>query len=147
MSSNILRVSAVCTDQTKTIITARSFQMIVDEPPFFGGEDCAPSPVEYLLASVAGCVTAIAKTLADQMGIVFYKMEIQVEGDIDSEKFFNGESLKRAGFSEIRINTFVESDLSQDRLDAWRDQVMARCPVIDNLCNPTAVKMQVRKIA
>ena len=145
MSSNILCVSAVCTEQTKTIVTARNFQMIVDEPVFFGGEDCAPSPVEYLLASIAGCVAAIAKTLAKQMGIVFYKMEIQVEGDIDSHKFFNGESNERAGFTEIRINTFVESDLSQGRLDAWRDQVMARCPVIDNLCTPTAVKMQVQK--
>ena len=40
----------------KTIINTRNFQFIIDEPEDLGGTDEAPNPVEYLLASYAGCL-------------------------------------------------------------------------------------------
>jgi hypothetical protein len=34
---------------TKTVVTARDFQIIIDEPKDLGGTDDGPNPVEYVL--------------------------------------------------------------------------------------------------
>ncbi len=144
MSNAEIRVQAGCLNgSTKTTVKVRQFELTVDEPPFFGGEDLAPSPVEYLLAGLAGCVSAIAHTLAKETGIVFQKMDICVEGDISADKFFDASSENRAGFTEIRIDIAVKSEADDAQLSAWKEQVLSRCPLIDNLRQPTSVQMSV----
>jgi uncharacterized OsmC-like protein len=43
---------------------ARQFNIVIDEPPQLGGEDLGANPVEYLLASYAGCINVVAHLTA-----------------------------------------------------------------------------------
>ena len=48
-----LSVHASAGNSTRTEIRAGRHTILIDEPPFFGGADEAPSPVETLLAALA----------------------------------------------------------------------------------------------
>ena len=48
------RVEAKSENPTRTVIKAGKFQMIIDEPENMGGTNQGPSPVEFLLAALAG---------------------------------------------------------------------------------------------
>jgi len=50
------RVRAMSESPARVSVKARSFNMIVDEPPNLGGEDRGANPVEYVLAALAGCL-------------------------------------------------------------------------------------------
>lgn len=45
----------------------------------------------------------------------------------------------RSGISEIMIYLDVESDASPEQLKDWKEQVVKRCPVIDNLLYGTKI--------
>jgi len=45
---------------TRVTAKARQFSIVIDEPPSLGGHDAGANPVEYLLASYAGCVNVMA---------------------------------------------------------------------------------------
>jgi len=51
-----LSVHASAKNSTRTEIRAGRHTVLIDEPPFFGGADEAPSPVETLLAALAGAL-------------------------------------------------------------------------------------------
>ena len=57
----VINVTAQAADSTRTYIKTGNHNIIIDEPPAFGGEDTAPSPVAMLLASLAGCINAIGQ--------------------------------------------------------------------------------------
>ena len=40
---------------------ARHFKLVIDEPPVLGGDDHGANPVEFLLASYAGCINVVAQ--------------------------------------------------------------------------------------
>lgn len=48
------KVSAKSENPTKTVVRARNFEMIIDEPKDLGGTGGGPNPVEYVLAALAG---------------------------------------------------------------------------------------------
>ena len=88
----VISVKAEAENSTVTYIDAGGHRVIIDEPPAFGGEDTAPSPVAMLLASVAGCINAIGQWTAKEMGFTIEKLDIQVDGDVDATAFFNTRS-------------------------------------------------------
>ena len=53
MSELTFKISAQSESSTKVIAKARQFEIVIDEPQNFGGNDDAPTPVETLLASYA----------------------------------------------------------------------------------------------
>ena len=63
----IINVTAEAGNSTKTYIKTGGHTVVIDEPPAFGGEDTAPSPVAMLLASLAGCINAIGQWVAGEM--------------------------------------------------------------------------------
>ena len=53
---------------------ARQFSIVIDEPPTLGGDDLGANPVEYLLASYAGCINVVAHLTAKELGIKVEKL-------------------------------------------------------------------------
>ena len=48
------RAKAESLSPTKTVVKARGFDIIIDEPTEMGGTNEGANPVEYILASYAG---------------------------------------------------------------------------------------------
>ena len=124
---------------SKFVGESRNFEITIDEPPALGGKDEAANPVEYTLASLAGCLNVVAHLIAKEFDIEIKSLKINVEGDLNPGKLLSGDATERAGFTDVRVKLDVESDAEQERLDHWLEVVQERCPVTDNLVNPTNV--------
>ena len=130
-------VSAESESETKTVVEARDFEFVVDEPSSLGGTDDGPNPVEYLIGAWAGCLNVVIHTVGEERGIDLERVEIDIEGDLDPRKFLGIDEDPRAGYREINARIEVESDADEEALEALAAEVKERCPVGDNIENST----------
>ncbi len=135
------KVMAHSENPTKTVVKARNFEIIVDEPKNLQGTDHGPNPVEYVLAALAGCLNVVGHLVAKEMGFSLKGMAIELEGGLDPAKFSGASTNNRAGYQEIRVKITPDSDATEDQLKVWLDTIEKRCPVSDNLANTTPVKI------
>lgn len=124
----------------KMVVKAGNYEIVIDK---VGGE--APSPVEYLLASYAGCINIVGEIVAKDMGIKIYDIKIEVAGTFNPSKLMTGMG-ERAGYKELSVKVYVKSDADLEALKSWLMNVKERCPVEDNLANPTPIKSHIEKI-
>jgi len=130
-------VSAESESETKTVVEARDFEFVVDEPAALGGTNDGPNPVEYLIGTWAGCLNVVVHTVGEERGIDLENVAIHIEGDLDPRKFLGIDETARAGYQEVNVRIEVESDADEEALEALGAAVEERCPVGDNIENPT----------
>lgn len=133
--------SAIAETPTRTLVTARQFKIVVDEPKGLGGSDNGPNPVEYVLASVSGCLNVVGHVVASEMGFELKGLTIEAEGVLDPARFQGTSYNERAGYKEIHIKLKPEANVDKQTLEKWRATISDRCPVSDNLSNVTPVSI------
>lgn len=116
---------------------ARQFNIVIDEPPQLGGDDLGANPVEFLLASYAGCINVVAHLTARELGINLERLEIAVQGNINPARLFGQSEEERAGFKQIDVKFSPVTDASPDLVNKWIETIKNRCPINDNLASPT----------
>lgn len=141
MPDAVFKVHGESRSGTATVVRARGFEIVIDEPPAFGGEDAGPNPVEYVLASLAGCINVVGHLVAAEMGIRIRGLKMTVSGKLNPDRFSGRSTHDRAGFKEIRVSLDAETDASEDKLAAWMHRIEQRCPVADNLGNATEIRL------
>ncbi len=124
---------------TKMKVKAGDFEIVMDK---LGGE--APSPIDYVLAALAGCINIVGTLVAKDMGINIEDLSLEIEGVFNPGKLY-GKGDQRAGYKEIRVKVKVKTDADEETLKKWLEQVEERCPVSDNLANPTPVEVKLEK--
>lgn len=134
-------VTSKSENPTKTVVDAGRFQMIIDEPKGLGGTDEGANPVEFVLGALSGCLNVVGQMVAKEMGFSLDDLEFVVEGDLDPAKFKGMPADGRAGFTEVRAFVTAKTDADNSVLQQWLEKVEERCPVSDNLSNPTPVKI------
>ncbi|AJC74327.1 osmotically inducible protein C [Pseudothermotoga hypogea DSM 11164 = NBRC 106472] len=139
-------ISATSETPTRTQVKARNFTMYVDEPPQLGGEDKGANPVEYMLAALAGCLNVVGHMVAEEMNIKLDGLTIDIEGILNPAKFQGKSDAERAGYKEINVTIRAKTNAPDDVLKKWIETVESRCPVSDNIANPTPVKFNVTKV-
>ena len=144
MSTIKFNIKARSENSTKTIVEARNFQIIVDEPKNLGGTDAGPNPVEYVLAALAGCLNVVGHLVAKEMDFTLRGIELEIEGDLDPAKFMGKTTQERAGYKEIRVILKPDADTDKETLEKWVISVKERCPVSDNIANETPVKIALK---
>jgi len=143
MSDLKFSISASSETACRTIVKTPNFSFIIDEPPSLGGTNKGPNPVEYVIGALAGCLTVVTHLVAKEMGIEMRGIKIDIEGDLNPGKFSGASTEGRAGYHEIRVSLRPDCDADQDTLAKWLKTVEERCPVSDNLANPTPVKITI----
>ncbi|PCH77355.1 MAG: osmotically inducible protein C [Flavobacteriaceae bacterium] len=139
------RVKAKSVNATKTIVKARGFEMIVDEPAGLGGTDEGANPVEYILAAYAGCLNVMAHVCAPEFGITLRGVEIDLQGNLNPNRLFGKSFEDRAGYKGIKVVLKADCDADDATLDLWIKDVVNRCPVGDNLKNTTDIVIKVKR--
>ena len=134
-------ISASAESPTKTRVSTRGFEFIVDEPPTLGGSDEGPNPVEFLLGALAGCMNVTAHQVAREMDLDVRDLEITIDGDLDPAKFMGKSDESRAGYEEIRVDIAADVDATDETIQTWLSMVEERCPVSDNLTNGTPLDL------
>ena len=102
----------------------------------------APSPIEYILAGLAGCIHAVGTLVAKELNINLKSLQVEISGDLNVDRFLGNPTPDRAGYQSIEVIIKPVADVSDETLQNWLDIVESRCPVSDNLLNPTPVKLQ-----
>ncbi len=124
MADTKIKVTAKSENKTKTVVQAKAFTMMIDEPKSLGGTNDGANPLEYLLAALSGCLNVVSHIVAKEMGF-------DLKG-LDAE---------RTGFKEIRVRIQPDADADAATLEKWIKTVESRCPVDDNIVNSTPVKI------
>lgn len=135
-------ISAVSESPARTRVSARSFTLIIDEPPALGGEDKGANPVEFLLAALAGCLNVVGHIVARELGFSLRSIAFDIGGPLNPGRLLNHPGKDRAGFKSIRVVLRVDADADRETLSRWLKIVEARCPVSDNLGSVTPLQIE-----
>jgi len=115
----------------------------VDHPQVLVANDNGPTPVEYLLHALAGCLTAGLINIAAARGVTLYEVESTVEGDIDLRGIFGMSDEVRNGYQGIRAHFRLSGDATEETLRGLVEQSRARSAVFDVLTNGVPVSVDV----
>ena len=121
--------------------TTSSFQ--VDHPEIFASEDHGPTPVEYVLVGLAGCLTAGVAAIAQNREIQLHKVSATITGDMDVRGILGMDTEVRNGFSNITVTYDIDADASRADIEALVAQSQKRSAVYDIITNPTDVRVVV----
>ena len=115
----------------------------VDHPEIFASEDNGPTPVEYILVGLAGCLTAGIAAVAQNRNIQLHSVKSTIEGDMDVRGILGMDSDIRNGFSNIKVKYQIDADASEDDIKALVAQSQKRSAVYDIITNPTDIEVVV----
>jgi uncharacterized OsmC-like protein len=136
------KVKARSESPARTVVSARGFTIVVDEPPELGGTDHGANPVEYVLAALAGCLNVVGHLVARELGFAIRSLEIDISGTLNPARLLNQPTDDRAGYKQIAATLRVDSDADEATLVKWLRIVESRCPVSDNLARATPVALR-----
>ncbi|GAA4963399.1 OsmC family protein [Pseudonocardia tropica] len=114
-------------------------EVLSDEPSALGGNNAAPNPVEFALASLLSCQVVTYRFYAAKLGIPVDDVHVEVEGDLDVRGFFGLDDNVRPGFGAVRLVVDLKGPASPEEYQRLRDTVDEHCPVLDLFRNPTPV--------
>jgi putative redox protein len=123
-----IRTTAVCPNDTLTTVKVRNFEIVIDEPPNNHGADLGPQPLEYFLASLAGCTNVIVHKICKDRGFTLLDMEVDVAGVLDPRGIFGREKVK-VPFPEVRLTVRGKTRNTPEDMAILREELAWRCPV------------------
>ena len=116
---------------------AEAFTATSDHPTL--GHGHGPTPQEFVLHALAGCIAAGVATTAANRGIHLRAIDTTVQGSIDVQGVLGIDPDVRNGFDHIEVEVEVDGDAPQADLDALIASSTKRSAVFDIVTNPTAV--------
>ena len=117
----------------------KAFMLETDHPEIFAATDAAATPVEMVLAGLAGCLTAGIASVAENRGIKLRSVKATIEGDMSLYGILGIDSDVRNGFKAVRVKYHIDADADADDIAALVAQSQKRSAVFDIVTNPTNV--------
>jgi uncharacterized OsmC-like protein len=121
----------------------KEFTFETDHPECFASEDHAATPVEVVLAGLAGCLTAGVAAVAQNRGIQLRSVSASVEAGMDIQGILGMDPEIRNGFDGIKVTYQIDADASKKDIEALVAQSQKRSAVYDIITNPTNVTVEV----
>jgi uncharacterized OsmC-like protein len=109
-------------------IAVRNFLVVSDEPPSRGGDDRAPTPLEYVLVALCACTNASAGRLAAKMRFRYDLLETEAEGELDI-RGRKGEADVPVHYRKVRLHVRIRTDELDARIERLASLVARYCPV------------------
>jgi len=127
--------------QTHTHNTSDTYS--ADHPECFAATDLGVTPPEYILISLAACLTAGIASVAQHRDIQLNSVTSTVEGKMNVLGVLGGDPDVRNGFTDITVNFNIDADASADDIAAVVAQSQKRSAAYDAITNPTPVTVNV----
>jgi uncharacterized OsmC-like protein len=119
------------------------FTFDTDHPEIFAADDNGATPVELVLAGLAGCLTAGVASVAQMREIQLNSLSATLEGGMELQGILGIDSDVRNGFDGIKVTYDIDADASQDEIEAVVAPSQKRSAVYDIITNPTNVTVAV----
>lgn len=95
----------------------KDFTFTIDEPNELLGNNSFPTPQDYLLGGMAGCMMVGFVVGASAKGIKLDSVKLQITGALNLRGFLNVDKSAPIGFDEIQFTFDVEGDGTQEQYD------------------------------
>ena len=119
------------------------FKFDTDHPEIFASEDKGATPVEIVLAGLAGCLTAGIASVAQNRNIQLRSVKATLEAGMDIQGILGIDGDVRNGFDGIKVHYDIDADASKEDIAAVVAQSQKRSAVFDVITNPTDVSVTV----
>jgi uncharacterized OsmC-like protein len=119
------------------------FRYDVDHPECFASEDHGPTPVEFVLVGLAGCLVAGVAAVAQMREIQLRSVTATLEGDMNVLGVLGADPEVRNGFGGVRVHFAIDADATPADIEALVAQSQKRSAVYDIVTNPTNVTVTV----
>ena len=113
-------------------------KFIISEPVHVGGQNCAPSPLEFLLAGAVGCYAAVFAFYAAKLGVTYDSFEAVARTEFDVRGHMIADAPSSA-FQGVTITISVVSDTPAEKLNEVERLSFEGCPGINTLRQPVPV--------
>ncbi len=142
MPAKTVSIKGIQRDRFRMEIAAGNHTLVVDQPGPMGGDDGGPNPLEYELVSLAGCIGAIGRIIANQRKMDVRGFAVEIQGDMDTDALLGMKTDQRAGFRSIRVTVDIDADMTEEEKRAFLMEIDSRCPVSDNLARGTELSFR-----
>jgi uncharacterized OsmC-like protein len=115
---------------TKVSIADTEWKLQLDEPTEDGGSNSGPNPMQYFIASLAGCQNEQAQVVAEELSLNIEKINIDVEIDLDLSGFMGTSDHSNGSYKNVRLNAIVTGDVTEEQIKSMGEKVDARCPIL-----------------
>ena len=113
-----------------------------DEPYVAGSADTAPNPMEYVLHSLAACLTSTLVNHAAVQGIEIESVESSLEGDLDVRGMLGLSEESRKAYNAVRVRMQVKSAADAETLK----ELAMFSPVFDMVSKSLPVEFDLQKV-
>ncbi|WP_109852398.1 OsmC family protein [Aquimarina sp. AU58] len=128
-----------------------SFSFVIDEPEQLLGEHSSPTPQDYLLGGLSGCMMVTFVAMASIKGIELEGVSLEIKSSLDLQGFLGINETSPVGFDTVEYCFTVEGNGTEQDFKEIADQVIQFSPnyatvsnkvkMISSLVvNPTMVK-------
>lgn len=142
MPPKTLQVEVNQASSFRTECHAGKHTVVIDQPAAAGGTDEGPTPLDYQLIALGGCITTIGRIIANQRGLPIRGFHVEVTGEINTDRLLGKSAPERVGFSAIQASVAIDADLPPEEKAALLREVDERCPISENLQNATPVTVR-----
>lgn len=115
---------------TKVDIVDTEWKLQLDEPIEDGGSNTGPNPMQYFIASLAGCQNEQAQVVAEELSLNIQQINIEVEIDLDLSGFMGTSDHSKGSYKNVRLNAVVVGEATDEQIKSLGQKVDARCPIL-----------------
>src|SRR5947208_6876253 len=91
------------------------YKFVISEPVHVGGQNCAPTPLEFLLSGAVGCYAAVFAFYAAKLGVSYDSFEAVARTEFDARGHMMPDA-PPSGFRTMTIDMRIVSDAKPEKL-------------------------------
>lgn len=115
---------------TKVDIIGTEWKIQLDEPVEDGGLNSGPNPMQYFIASLAGCQNEQAQVVAEELSLNIEQIDIKAEIDLDLSGFMGMSNHSNSSYKSVRLKATVRGEATDEQIKNLGQKVDARCPIL-----------------
>jgi len=126
-----VRASGTWVGQFATELSVRRFPaFFTGEPVRVGGDNRGPTPMEYVVAALNGCLAVTIETVAAEQGVRFEALDLESEATMDTRGFAGTADVSPYFLDLTSRARFVAGD-GDSFLPGLQQEVERRCPALN----------------
>lgn len=115
------------------------FNYSIGEPEILLGDNQSPSPQDYILGGMAGCMMVGFVATATSKGIRLDDVQLTIKGALDLQGFFELDPNVSVGFEELQFNFNVKGSGTQEQYDEIIEHVRKVSPGYRTILDPVRI--------